>query len=153
MLKKLIHPSGHVVIVKNKKMYSLHRYIWEKVHGKISEGFVIHHKDGNPQNNKIDNLELMSFSEHSKRHQILNNSFKNKKHSVSYKEKRALKYTGGGNPNYRKDVSTNLIKELRSKKLNWCEIARKLKMSRTGVKKRFLHEGGVSSLGLNHIKS
>lgn len=34
----------------------------------VPEGYVIHHKDHNPQNNNIDNLELMSLSQHSSYH-------------------------------------------------------------------------------------
>ncbi|MGB0496307.1 MAG: HNH endonuclease signature motif containing protein [Kangiellaceae bacterium] len=42
----------------------LHRDVWEKAFGKIPEGCHIHHKDGNPENNKLSNLECMEASEH-----------------------------------------------------------------------------------------
>lgn len=43
----------------------LHRLIWEEYYGKnIPEGYVIHHKDENPLNNCISNLELMTFPKH-----------------------------------------------------------------------------------------
>ena len=38
----------------------LHRAVWEFYNGKIPIGYVIHHKDGNPENNDIENLQLMS---------------------------------------------------------------------------------------------
>ena len=47
----------------------LHRKIWEDFYGqKIPEGYVIHHKDENPKNNSIDNLQLMTAEEHIKHH-------------------------------------------------------------------------------------
>ena len=35
----------------------------------IPKGYCVHHKDHNPLNNLIDNLELMTLSEHTKLHQ------------------------------------------------------------------------------------
>jgi hypothetical protein len=46
----------------------LHRYIWEYYNGKIPKGYNIHHKDHNKDNNELDNLELLSASEHKKIH-------------------------------------------------------------------------------------
>lgn len=48
--------------------FSLHRQIWTDNFGKPAKGFVVHHKDGNPLNNVLSNLELLSSSEHSKQH-------------------------------------------------------------------------------------
>lgn len=45
-----------------------HRVIWEKHHGKVPEGYCIHHKDGNKKNNRIENLECLSRKEHGKKH-------------------------------------------------------------------------------------
>jgi transcription elongation factor Elf1 len=42
----------------------LHRYMWMKYHGEIPKGFEVHHKDGNKDNNEIDNLELMTKKKH-----------------------------------------------------------------------------------------
>ena len=47
----------------------LHRAIWEEYYGqKIPEGYVIHHKDHNPKNNNINNLQLMTAEEHLSHH-------------------------------------------------------------------------------------
>lgn len=46
--------------------------IMEKLLGRyLEQGEMIHHRDGNPANNQIDNLELMTVSEHTKLHNSL----------------------------------------------------------------------------------
>lgn len=40
------------------------------------DGCVVHHKDGNPQNNNLNNLEIHSRSEHSSLHSINNPNLK-----------------------------------------------------------------------------
>ena len=46
----------------------LHRYTWERERGEIPAGMVIHHKDGNCQNNAIENLECVSQKQHRAKH-------------------------------------------------------------------------------------
>jgi len=54
--------------VKGKRIDE-HRLIMEAHLGrKLSFNEVVHHKDGDKKNNKIENLELMSRAEHSKYH-------------------------------------------------------------------------------------
>jgi|SRR5690625_3594698 len=48
----------------------LHRYVWEKTNGEIPEGFHVHHKDRDKNNNHIDNLEVMSAKKHGKEHAV-----------------------------------------------------------------------------------
>jgi len=43
----------------------LHRLIWENEYGPIPPGTFVHHKDGNPLNNDLSNLELATPKEHS----------------------------------------------------------------------------------------
>lgn len=50
------------------KRKRLHRYIWEYYKGEIPKGYDVHHKDHNKNNNEIGNLELLSSSEHKKKH-------------------------------------------------------------------------------------
>lgn len=42
----------------------LHRQIWIDAHGEIPAGHHIHHKDENPDNNTLENLECLSAAEH-----------------------------------------------------------------------------------------
>lgn len=48
-----------------KKGYGyLHRDKWEYYNGEIPEGHHVHHKDGNPGNNDIENLECLPGEKH-----------------------------------------------------------------------------------------
>lgn len=51
------------VSVRQHKLH-LHRIVWFAVNGGIPYGHYVHHKDGNRLNNLIENLELMTASEH-----------------------------------------------------------------------------------------
>lgn len=42
----------------------LHHFVWELFHGQRTKGKVIHHIDGNCQNNAIENLEEITQHEH-----------------------------------------------------------------------------------------
>lgn len=46
----------------------LHRAVWEAHNGEIPDGYHIHHKDKNRENNQIENLELVAAAEHLSRH-------------------------------------------------------------------------------------
>lgn len=46
----------------------LHIYVWEKYNGPVEKGYHVHHKDHNPNNNEIENLELVPASEHLSMH-------------------------------------------------------------------------------------
>jgi ribonucleotide reductase alpha subunit len=67
-------------------------YDSSKSNGWSKGGVVVHHKDYNPLNNKPENLEIMTFSEHSKFHGKVDNrgsknSMYGKKHSEETKRK------------------------------------------------------------------
>jgi hypothetical protein len=47
---------------------ALHQEIWKAAHGPIPEGLEIHHKDGNPLNNALSNLEPVTKAEHVQKH-------------------------------------------------------------------------------------
>lgn len=63
----------------------LHRLAWEKHHGKVPKGYHIHHKDGNKTNNDINNLQLISASEHIKLHM-------SKENNPNYSKERKLNH-------------------------------------------------------------
>ena len=48
----------------------IYKYLYKKYIGEIPEGYVIHHKDGNHNNNCLYNLECISRAEHLLKHNI-----------------------------------------------------------------------------------
>lgn len=46
----------------------LHRIVWEFHHGPIPPSMHVHHKDHDPANNQIENLELLPKGEHLRHH-------------------------------------------------------------------------------------
>ena len=42
--------------------------VWEKHNGPVPKGMVIHHKDRNPLNDSVDNLEAMTRADHLREH-------------------------------------------------------------------------------------
>lgn len=46
----------------------LHREVWQHHNGKIPKGLEVHHIDGDTTNNEISNLELITHSQHAKKH-------------------------------------------------------------------------------------
>lgn len=59
--------AGHGDHVKRGRT-SLHRDVWTFANGPISDGHDVDHKDGNPLNNAIDNLQLLTEAEHHAKH-------------------------------------------------------------------------------------
>ena len=66
------NPNIHQQKRVGGKLFYTHRLVWEAKRGKIPDGFVVHHIDGNKANNKLSNLALMSISAHI----ALHNEFK-----------------------------------------------------------------------------
>lgn len=67
---------GYLRVQFNKKRYYLHRVIWEMFNGEIPQGFEVDHIDGNPSNNLITNLRLLTHNQnlHSSRKLTRNTS-------------------------------------------------------------------------------
>lgn len=46
----------------------IHGVVWERQNGPIPAGYCIHHRDGDKQNNAIDNLECLTPTAHKRLH-------------------------------------------------------------------------------------
>jgi len=65
--------NGKKMSKHHKQAKVNYRKLWESINGPIPKGYHIHHKDGNPYNNSIDNLECLSPEEHAKPGEEINN--------------------------------------------------------------------------------
>src|SRR5690349_10318668 len=61
--------SGH--LVDSKRRY-IHRTVWEEHFGKIPNGLIVHHINGNKEDNNIYNLALMTRKAHALIHDPMN---------------------------------------------------------------------------------
>ena len=59
---------GHVRMRKGDVFVMQHRIIWERYNGPIPENMFIHHINGNPSDNRIENLQLVDYKTHNRVH-------------------------------------------------------------------------------------
>lgn len=77
-----------------------HIIIWEQYNGPLSQGWVIHHIDGNKSNNNIENLQAQLRAAHSQTYWALWSKLKNVESENEYLRTRIDKleiYSGMGN--------------------------------------------------------
>lgn len=66
---RIIDTKGYIRVWKKGVGYlKEHRYVWEESFGPIPSEHVIHHIDGDKQNNNITNLICLTKKEHDKLH-------------------------------------------------------------------------------------
>ena len=63
--------GGRQVVKVGKEWIKYYRWVWERANGRIPKGYQIHHKDLNPMNDALDNLQLLTNSEHKTLHLLL----------------------------------------------------------------------------------
>lgn len=62
LMCRVKYPDGKI------KMVTYHKYVYEKAYGPLPKGYVVHHKDENKNNNKLENLEAITKGKHGKLH-------------------------------------------------------------------------------------
>jgi hypothetical protein len=55
--------------INGKRIVTLeHRKVWQEFNGQIPDGVIVHHKNENKLDNRIENLQLITKSEHNTLH-------------------------------------------------------------------------------------
>ena len=75
--------DGKKFTLRNNGYYSLttdertlmHRYVWQKEIGEIPNNYDIHHLNENKSDNRIENLECLPKSEHTRKYSPHNNQY------------------------------------------------------------------------------
>lgn len=67
-LKFSLRNHGYYSLTSNTRCL-MHRYVWENEVGIIPNGWDIHHKNGDKADNRLNNLECLPKSEHTRQHQ------------------------------------------------------------------------------------
>ena len=131
-------PDGYYVPSRCKGGKLLHVQMyqdyWKCI---IPKGFVVHHKDGNNENNTIDNYFLMTRAGHCRLHQKGNQNQLGKKASEETKEKLRIASTGNQN--------------MLGKKLSE-ETKEKIRIAKVGTKasEETKEKMRIAKLGKNH---
>lgn len=63
-----VNSEGYKCVTNGIRVRKLHRLIWERHFGPIPPGYDIHHRSGDKLDNRLENLELLTSSEHRRRH-------------------------------------------------------------------------------------
>ena len=61
-------PKRYRMTTYNGRVMLEHRAIWEAANGPIPPGLVVHHRNGDRLDNRLENLELMTRAEHTRHH-------------------------------------------------------------------------------------
>jgi hypothetical protein len=140
-----LNSCGHVYLHRHKMSIKLKRWLRPEE--------IVHHKDGNKLNNKLNNLQILTRSEHSKEHNPRGKKEKYCAHApcskLFYPWKDKNKYCsqecrGLDNRKVIRPPLSILLKELKSS--NFCAMGRKYKVSDNAIR-RWVKDKTVKRVG------
>ena len=105
---------------KGEPSQYLHRAIWESNYGPIPKGFHVHHKDGNPLNNAIENLEAIDGREHNREHGLTAPHLRSHERRELLNRIRPQSHAWLKDPNSRKHLSEKIKEVWRNKPVREC---------------------------------
>jgi hypothetical protein len=80
-IKFTLRCNGYYSMTTGNRML-MHRYVWENSNGKIPNGYDIHHKNFDKSDNRLENLECLPKSEHTRLYSPRHNQYtKNKNYA------------------------------------------------------------------------
>lgn len=105
--------------IKGKKIDEHRKIVGDLIGRKLDRKEIVHHKDGNPRNNSLSNLEILNLESHSRKHMFTLRPF------AKLSERQALSIFLSDMPNEALaefyNVSTKAIKDIKSQR-RWGQI-------------------------------
>lgn len=82
--KFTLRPHGYYELTTGNRTL-MHRYVWESKYGVIPCGWDIHHINEDKSDNRIDNLECLPKSEHTRKYSPHNNQYTKGRKNDTYR--------------------------------------------------------------------
>jgi len=118
------------IVIEGKRVY-LHRYIANKYMKPIGFNDLVHHKDGDPLNNIVDNLEIVTRAEHIRIHKpVLGYKFTEEQKVKLSKSHKGQKAWNKGKKGFKhsKQSKANMSKAQQGRVITWGDKISKAKI-------------------------
>ena len=96
-----VDANGYIRLSIAGQIVYEHRYVWERAHGPIPDGFHVHHRNHDRADNRLENLSLIEGREH------------NRRHTLARHQAGTLAVRGSASPRYLTDLPDAEIVRLR----------------------------------------